>query len=282
MEDAFQERLKTLRKERGLTQEGLAVSCGLSQAMISGLESGKYDINNTTGWLIANCLNMTYSELLGETGLHHLIYGLLLDRFCTNHDEVLLLPSFSLGGENKFCPECGDETIGECPECQTHLDKRLNEFCYVCGYNLKQLYPEIEDEGGVWDSIEEAKRHLDEDVYRVVLGLDQKLTHMGPIKICFTAHTERRFKLKVVDNNIDILQEETVEVEIQYKWPAQGLLGPMNFCPDCGIELLEACPQCEKPFELFVTEHKNQYLKIKFCTGCGFDFSKHTSSHSHE
>jgi transcriptional regulator with XRE-family HTH domain len=49
-------RLATIRKERGLTQRGLALAAGVSQALVAELESGKHPPSNASLAKIAQAL----------------------------------------------------------------------------------------------------------------------------------------------------------------------------------------------------------------------------------
>lgn len=53
-----------IRKERGLTQEGLSEISGLSQQYISGLERGKRNPTIVTIFEIAQALNVSHVELV--------------------------------------------------------------------------------------------------------------------------------------------------------------------------------------------------------------------------
>lgn len=62
----FGERLKTLRLEKGLSQEELALKLGLSKANVSKYESGNIEPNFTTLKSIASIFNVSIDYLLGN------------------------------------------------------------------------------------------------------------------------------------------------------------------------------------------------------------------------
>jgi transcriptional regulator with XRE-family HTH domain len=59
----FGQRLKTLRLERGVSQERLAELAGLHRAYISGVEVGRRNISLWTLHRLANALGITSAEL---------------------------------------------------------------------------------------------------------------------------------------------------------------------------------------------------------------------------
>ena len=60
----FGERLRTIRKEKGLSQEGLALACHLDRTYIGGVERGERNISLINIHKIANALGITVQELL--------------------------------------------------------------------------------------------------------------------------------------------------------------------------------------------------------------------------
>jgi transcriptional regulator with XRE-family HTH domain len=64
---AFGATLKTLREERGLSQEAAALTCGIDRSYYGKVERGLKSPTLTTVWRIADGLNTTPSELLART-----------------------------------------------------------------------------------------------------------------------------------------------------------------------------------------------------------------------
>ncbi|MBE7557902.1 helix-turn-helix transcriptional regulator [bacterium] len=60
----FGARVRTLRTEAGLSQEGLAAECGLDRTYISGIERGRRNLSLRNIAVIAAALGVTMSELL--------------------------------------------------------------------------------------------------------------------------------------------------------------------------------------------------------------------------
>lgn len=56
-------RIRTLRKERGHSQESFADACGLHRTYIGGVERGEYNIALDNIYKIARALNVTLDEL---------------------------------------------------------------------------------------------------------------------------------------------------------------------------------------------------------------------------
>lgn len=65
----FNERLKTLREERGLTQVQLSEKSGISTRMIQNYESGSNRPRFDGAEKLANALNIPVAELLGQGGM---------------------------------------------------------------------------------------------------------------------------------------------------------------------------------------------------------------------
>jgi transcriptional regulator with XRE-family HTH domain len=63
----FGKRLQRLRTSRGLTQEQLAVTAGLSRTFLTRLELGQHDPSLSTLVRVAKALKVSVTELLGES-----------------------------------------------------------------------------------------------------------------------------------------------------------------------------------------------------------------------
>lgn len=63
----FGKQLQRLRTRRGLTQEQLAVTAGLSRAFLTRLELGQHDPSLGTLVRLAKALRVSVAELLGES-----------------------------------------------------------------------------------------------------------------------------------------------------------------------------------------------------------------------
>lgn len=62
------ERIRAKRRERGLSQEGLAIAVGLKRPSMSNIEKGRQNILLHTFHEIAECLNVQAADLLpGKT-----------------------------------------------------------------------------------------------------------------------------------------------------------------------------------------------------------------------
>ena len=57
-------KIRSLRKERNLSQEGFADSCGLDRTYIGGVERGERNIGFKNLLLISKTLDVTPSELI--------------------------------------------------------------------------------------------------------------------------------------------------------------------------------------------------------------------------
>lgn len=64
----FGERVRELRKLKGLSQEALALACDLDRTYIGGVERGERNISLINIHKIANALSVPPSELLKERG----------------------------------------------------------------------------------------------------------------------------------------------------------------------------------------------------------------------
>jgi transcriptional regulator with XRE-family HTH domain len=59
----FGERVRELRKAKGLSQEGLALACGLDRTYIGGVERGERNISLVNIHVIAAALGVPVKEL---------------------------------------------------------------------------------------------------------------------------------------------------------------------------------------------------------------------------
>lgn len=62
----FGEKIRALRKERGMSQEKFAELCGLDRTYISGIERGNRNISLVNIQVIAIALNVSLQELFTE------------------------------------------------------------------------------------------------------------------------------------------------------------------------------------------------------------------------
>lgn len=63
----FGERVRQLRKERALSQEALALVCGLDRTYIGGIERGERNISLINIYRIAGALHVDPKELFKDT-----------------------------------------------------------------------------------------------------------------------------------------------------------------------------------------------------------------------
>ena len=82
----FGKQLQQLRTRRGLTQEQLAVTAGLSRAFLARLELGQHDPSLSTLVRLAKALRVSVTELLGETMSMRQWWQVGQDRFTTRED----------------------------------------------------------------------------------------------------------------------------------------------------------------------------------------------------
>lgn len=64
IKEKFGNRLKTLRKEKGLSQEELALKSGLNRPYISGIEQGKRNVSLEVMEKLAEALGVEIGELV--------------------------------------------------------------------------------------------------------------------------------------------------------------------------------------------------------------------------
>jgi transcriptional regulator with XRE-family HTH domain len=62
VQSRFGDRLRTLRKKKGLSQEALALACGLDRTYIGGVERGERNISLVNIQIIANALDVSPRE----------------------------------------------------------------------------------------------------------------------------------------------------------------------------------------------------------------------------
>ena len=64
----FGDRVRTARLKRGLSQEKLALECGLDRTYISGIERGKRNVSLVNIHRLAGSLGVSAANLLQEGG----------------------------------------------------------------------------------------------------------------------------------------------------------------------------------------------------------------------
>lgn len=62
----FGQRVRELRRAKGLSQEGFAAECGLDRTYMGGIERGERNLALRNIDLIANTLGITLSELMED------------------------------------------------------------------------------------------------------------------------------------------------------------------------------------------------------------------------
>ena len=82
----FGKQLQRLRTRRGLTQEQLAVTAGLSRSFLTRLELGQHDPSLSTLVRVAKALRVSVTELLGESVSASRWWQVGQDRFTTRED----------------------------------------------------------------------------------------------------------------------------------------------------------------------------------------------------
>ncbi len=95
----FGERLRAIRKARGLSQEGLAALVGKDHTFIGALERGEQSPRLETLAQIAQALDMSVADLLSfpstaapfsyPEAAHQKIYGILRDKDADFQDKVV-------------------------------------------------------------------------------------------------------------------------------------------------------------------------------------------------
>jgi transcriptional regulator with XRE-family HTH domain len=64
IKQAFGVRLREVRKQKGFSQEGLALACGLDRTYIGGVERGERNISLVNIQKIADAIGVSPSELM--------------------------------------------------------------------------------------------------------------------------------------------------------------------------------------------------------------------------
>ena len=64
IKEKFGLRLREVRKQKGFSQEGLALACGLDRTYIGGVERGERNISLINIYKIAHALRVAPKELL--------------------------------------------------------------------------------------------------------------------------------------------------------------------------------------------------------------------------
>jgi len=82
----FGKQLQRLRTRRGLTQEQLAVTAGLSRTFLTRLELGQHDPSLSTLVRLGKSLRVSVTELLGESVSAPQWWQVGQDRFATRED----------------------------------------------------------------------------------------------------------------------------------------------------------------------------------------------------
>lgn len=63
LQQAFGVRLREVRKQKGFSQESLALACGLDRSYIGGVERGERNISLINIYKIANALGISAKEI---------------------------------------------------------------------------------------------------------------------------------------------------------------------------------------------------------------------------
>ena len=82
----FGKQLQRLRTRRGLTQEQLAVTVGLSRSFVTRLELGQHDPSLSTLVRLAKVLRVSVTDLLGESMSASLWWQVGEQRFATREE----------------------------------------------------------------------------------------------------------------------------------------------------------------------------------------------------
>jgi transcriptional regulator with XRE-family HTH domain len=64
LDDAFGQVLRTLRTDRGLSQEALSLACGRHRTYVSLLERGQNSPTLATVWMLADALDVSPAEMV--------------------------------------------------------------------------------------------------------------------------------------------------------------------------------------------------------------------------
>lgn len=84
--ERFGKQLQRLRTKRGLTQEQLAVTAGLTRTFVTKMELGQYDPTLSTLVRLAKALRVSVTELLGESVSGSQWWQVGEDRFATRSE----------------------------------------------------------------------------------------------------------------------------------------------------------------------------------------------------
>ena len=82
----FGKHLQRIRTNRGLTQEQLAVTAGLTRTFVTRMELGQYDPSLSTLVRLAKALRVSVTELLGESVSASQWWQVGEDRFSTRQE----------------------------------------------------------------------------------------------------------------------------------------------------------------------------------------------------
>ena len=63
LQQAFGARLREVRKQKGFSQEGLALACGLDRTYLGGVERGERNISLINIYKIASALGISAKEI---------------------------------------------------------------------------------------------------------------------------------------------------------------------------------------------------------------------------
>jgi transcriptional regulator with XRE-family HTH domain len=179
MESKASSPVAALRRQRKLSQLGLAQEAGVSQATISRLEKGERAPNLQVLAKIARALGVPIREIVEVAALEHLlvdeapasVYAVCPNPFCernqlTTSQEGKPRVIFSSGQsypidrreEVNFCAQCGTALAKECPSCGKLLQEKSAKFCVRCGTKIYER-PTAEE----WAKIEEILRSKESD-----------------------------------------------------------------------------------------------------------------------
>lgn len=111
-------RIREARKEQGIKQTDLCRRIGVSQATLSGWESGRFEPNAAAWVSLSKHLNVSIEYLMGAMGC----------RVITGREQVLERELWELIDAYTELDERGRETVRQCVQQQRRYSRSYDSF----------------------------------------------------------------------------------------------------------------------------------------------------------
>ena len=150
MKETIGEKIKRLRKEKGLTQENVHNN----QSQISQIESGRItNPDENTLLLIAKNMEIPFDELINDTtwekpesatigkeiAFSPAAFDIEIDDFLNIQWSNRSFPLYNEKGEkNEYCPYSGLKLIDKCEKCGRSVEKIDQTHCFGCGNQINE------------------------------------------------------------------------------------------------------------------------------------------------